>query len=89
MFDGSVGTYKIAGEKDKIAERLQKFSDKPNKISQEIIKLKEKMKKLSNELEFEDAAKIRDEIKRLQILELQIRDGDTIKESKSIQDGEN
>ncbi len=88
MFDGSVGAYKIAGEKDKIAERLQKFSDKPGKIGQEIIKLKEKMKKLSADLEFEDAAKIRDEIKRLQILELQIRDGDTIKESKSAQDGE-
>jgi len=93
MFDGSVGAYKIAkelsGEKDKISERLQKFSDKPNKIGQEIIKLKEKMKKLSAELEFEEAAKIRDEIKRLQILELQIRDGDTSKESKTIQEGQN
>ncbi len=46
------------------------------------------MKKLSADLEFEDAAKIRDEIKRLQILELQIRDGDTSKESKMIQDGD-
>ena len=45
------------------------------------------MKKLSSDLEFEDAAKIRDEIKRLQILELQIRDGDTSSESKNIQDG--
>ncbi len=88
MFDGSVGAYKIAGEKDKISERLQKFSDRPNKIGQEIIKLKDKMKKLSAELEFEEAAKVRDEVKRLQILELQIRDGDTSAESKSIQDGE-
>jgi excinuclease ABC subunit B len=92
MFDGSVGAYKIAkdiaGEKDKVGDRLMKFSDKPNKIGQEIEKLKVKMKKLSSDLEFEEAAKIRDEIKRLQILELQIRDGDTSKESKSVQDGE-
>jgi excinuclease ABC subunit B len=91
MFDGSVGAYKIAkdiaGEKDKVGDRLMKFSDKPNKIGQEIEKLKVKMKKLSSDLEFEEAAKIRDEIKRLQILELQIRDGDTSKESKLIQEG--
>lgn len=92
MFDGSVGAYKIAkdiaGEKDKVGDRLMKFSDKPNKIGQEIEKLKVKMKKLSADLEFEEAAQIRDEIKRLQILELQIRDGDTSKESKAVQDGE-
>ena len=35
------------------------------------------MRKLSQKLEFEDAAKIRDEIKRLQILELTARSGDT------------
>ena len=45
------------------------------------------MKILSSNLEFEEAAKIRDEIKRLQILELQIRDGDTSKESQKAQDG--
>ena len=74
LFDGSIGAYKITGEKDKTAEKLKKFSDKPNKIQDEISKLKLKMKKLSADLEFEDAAKIRDEIKRLQILDLQVRD---------------
>jgi excinuclease ABC subunit B len=34
------------------------------------------MKKLSAQLEFEEAAQVRDEIKRLEILELQIREGD-------------
>ena len=87
IFDGSVGAYKIKGEKDTTAERMQKFTDKPNKIQNEIKKLKEKMKILSSNLEFEEAAKIRDEIKRLQILELQIRDGDTSKESQKAQDG--
>lgn len=74
LFDGSVSAYKLKGEKDKTAEKMQKFSAKPNKIQDEIKKLKEKMKRLSTELEFEEAAKVRDEIKRLQILELQIRD---------------
>ena len=40
--------------------------------------LEEKMKKLSAQLEFEDAASVRDDIKRLQILELQIRDGKSL-----------
>lgn len=74
LFDGSVSAYKLKGEKDKTAEKMQKFSAKPNKIQDEIKKLKDKMKRLSAELEFEEAAKVRDEIKRLQILELQIRD---------------
>ena len=87
IFDGSVGAYKIQGEVDTTAARMQKFTDKPNKIQNEIKKLKEKMKSLSSKLEFEEAAKIRDEIKRLQILELQIRDGDTSKASQKAQDG--
>lgn len=77
MFDGSLSAYKIQGTKDKTAEQLRKFSEKPNKIQDEILRLKEKMKKLSADLEFEEAATVRDEIKRLEILELQIREGDS------------
>lgn len=77
LFDGSVGVYKLKGEKDITADKLKKFSEKPNKIQSEINKLKDKMKVLASNLDFEEAAKIRDEIKRLQILELQIREGDT------------
>ena len=79
MFDGSLSAYKIQGEKDKTADQLKKFAEKPNKIQDEIIKLKTKMKKLSAQLEFEDAAQVRDDIKRLQILELSIREGDSMK----------
>lgn len=75
MFDGALSAYDIQGVKDKTAEQMKKFAAKPNKIQDEIIKLQTKMKKLSNELEFEAAAEVRDEIKRLQILELQIREG--------------
>lgn len=78
MFDGSLSAYKLQGAKDKTAEQLQKFADKPNKIQNEILRLKNKMKKLSSNLEFEEAADVRDEIKRLEILELQIREGSSI-----------
>ena len=74
LFDGSISAYKLNNEKDRIAETMRKFSKKPNAIQNELIKLKDKMKKLSADLEFEDAAKIRDEIKRLQILDLQMRE---------------
>ena len=78
MFDGGLSVYDIQGVKDKTSEQLKKFSEKPNKIQDEIIKLKAKMKKLSADLEFEEAATIRDDIKRLQILELQIREGKSL-----------
>ena len=87
LFDGSISAYKLNNERDKIAETMKKFSKKPNAIQNELTKLKEKMKKLSADLEFEEAAKIRDEIKRLQILDLQMResalDTDSGSESKS------
>ena len=46
------------------------------------------MKKASDNLDFEEAAKIRDEVKRLQILELNIRPGGSIeKESDEVIEG--
>ena len=45
------------------------------------------MKEYSSNLEFEDAAKIRDEIKRLQILDLSMRDGTVEKESAEFVEG--
>lgn len=75
MFDGTLSTHHVQGVKDKTAQQLKKFAEKPNKIQDEITKLRDKMKKLSADLEFEEAASVRDEIKRLEILELQIREG--------------
>jgi excinuclease ABC subunit B len=78
MFDGALSAYKIQGVTDKAAEQIKKFSEKPNKIQDEILKLRNKMKKLSAQLEFEEAADVRDAIKRLEILELQIREGSDV-----------
>jgi excinuclease ABC subunit B len=42
----------------------------------QIIKLRKQMKKASDNLEFEEAAKIRDEIKRLEMLDLSLHSGE-------------
>lgn len=73
MFDGSLNSK--VGEKEKGARDLfDKFSKSPDKIKVEIEKLRAQMKKAAESLDFEQAAKIRDEVKRLQILELNLVD---------------
>ncbi len=56
-------------------EDLQQLLQQPGHLTQEIKELKKKMKKASENLEFEEAARFRDKIKRLEILQLQILDG--------------
>lgn len=75
LFDGSLGAQRLAGKNDEGLDRLQKLKGKPQQIEKEMEKLRGKMRKLSQALEFEEAAKVRDEIKRLQILQLQILEG--------------
>jgi excinuclease ABC subunit B len=57
------------------------------KLTQDIIKLRKKMKKASESLEFEEAARIRDEIKRLEVLQLTVLDGSTEKDFEDTLDG--
>ncbi len=75
LFDG-YPTTPINDRKSKVASLFEKYKDQPSGIAKEVEKLKKKMKKLSDKLEFEEAAKIRDEIKRLEILELNLRSRD-------------
>ncbi|WP_347357803.1 excinuclease ABC subunit UvrB [Bdellovibrio sp.] len=82
LFDGTVST-PLAGE-TKSAAIMNKFAQQPDKIQQEIEKLRVRMKELSANLEFEEAAKIRDEIKRLQIVELNVRSGEVESESAEV-----
>lgn len=72
QFDGSLSHDLSVNALYNINESLKKD---PSFISQEIDKLKLKMKEHSNNLEFELAAKVRDEIKKLQLMELNIKDG--------------
>jgi excinuclease ABC, B subunit len=88
VFDGSVGALPLTGSDGRGGAVYNKFSHEPDKLAKEIDKLRARMKELSADLEFEEAAKVRDEIKRLQIVELNIRSGDTEKESDAaVKDG--
>ncbi|MEK6773953.1 MAG: excinuclease ABC subunit UvrB [Bdellovibrionota bacterium] len=87
MFDGSLGTGAMDRNKS-LDSRLKEFGEKPDLITKEIDKLKKKMKKYSDNLEFEEASKIRDEVKRLQIMELNILSGDVSKENQKLVEGQ-
>ena len=50
----------------------KKYKGQPAQISKDIKKLKSQMQKASRKLEFEEAARLRDEIKRLEVLDLEI-----------------
>lgn len=57
------------------AESVKKiYNLKPADLAKQIAKLKKQMKKASDKLEFEEAANLRDEIKRLELMELGARD---------------
>jgi excinuclease ABC subunit B len=55
-----------------VAERMRAFAENPEKLQKELDSLRKKMKKASQALEFEEAAKLRDEIKRLEMLQIQL-----------------
>ncbi len=84
LFDGSLGARSLANMDDPL--KFKKLAEKPQAIEKEIEKLRDKMRKLSQKLEFEEAAKVRDEIKRLQIVQMQLMSGDTEKQSHQVMD---
>jgi excinuclease ABC subunit B len=72
---------KDAKEKNKILrENLAAYSDNPAKLMKQIVKLRKQMKKASDNLEFEEAARIRDEIKRLEYFDLSLHNGEVDQE---------
>jgi excinuclease ABC subunit B len=72
---------KDAKEKNKVMrENVAAYTENPSKLMKQIQKLKKQMKKASDNLEFEEAAKLRDEIKRLEYLDLSLHKGDTDQE---------
>lgn len=83
VFDGTLANTVLQGE-SKTGAIINKFAHQPDKIQNEIEKLRVKMKEYSANLEFEEAAKIRDEIKRLQIVELNLRSGEVESESSEV-----
>lgn len=75
LFDGNP-SMQLGRDPNKNISLFDRFSDKPEALQKEIEVLRKKMKKASENLEFEEAAKIRDEVKRLQILDLNLRSGE-------------
>lgn len=55
---------------------LKEYESDPKKLTKEILTLRKKMKKASDGLDFEEAARIRDEIKRLEVLQLTVLEGE-------------
>ncbi len=55
-----------------LREKVVSYKAKKGGLDKEIEKLKKKMKKAADKLDFEEAARLRDEIKRLQIMDLEL-----------------
>lgn len=83
IYDGAVSAKPI-DEKGKVNLKIVRD---PSNLQLEIEKLRVKMRNLSKDLEFEEAAKVRDEIKRLQIMDLGLRGGETDKDSAKVIEG--
>jgi excinuclease ABC subunit B len=86
LFDGNPSSV-IGHENKKTQNLFEKFAEKPEALRKEIERLRKKMKKASDSLEFEEAAKIRDEVKRLQILDLNMSDGSIEKDTETVLEG--
>ena len=84
LFDGRPSD-SLTVSKDKKVSIIDKFGYKPEKLKKEIVILKNKMKKSAENLEFEEAAKIRDEVKRLELLDLNMKSGLIEKESSAVE----
>lgn len=54
----------------------QEYQKDPSLLSKDIQALRKRMKKASDQLEFEMAAQIRDEVRRLEVLQLTLMDGE-------------
>ncbi len=62
----------IQGGIDQLREKVVSYKTKKGGLLKEFKRLESKMKKAADKLDFEEAARIRDEIKRLQIMDLEL-----------------
>ena len=70
-------TNDVGRDRSHVVSTTLKYQAQVESYGKEIQKLRRKMKRQSDSLEFEEAAKTRDEIKRLEIMELTQRSGPT------------
>lgn len=74
IYNMDYSTVPIEKPKADIQKLRDQMAGEPQLIVKKIEKLRKEMQKYSEALEFEQAAKLRDEIKRLQMLELEYRE---------------
>ena len=67
-----------------VAAPKAEYLKDPKAIDKEIGRLRKKMKKASDALEFEEAAKLRDDVKRLELVQLSLFDGSVDQESAKV-----
>lgn len=72
---------------DTLAEQIESGHFDPKKLTKEIDKLRKNMRKVAGELKFEEAAKMRDEVKRLELIQLSMMEGSVSMLSQGIIDG--
>jgi excinuclease ABC subunit B len=76
LFDGSLSkSIMRERQRSKVAESSAAYELKPIELRRKIGDLREQMKSLAQKLEFEQAALIRDEVRRLELLELESHEG--------------
>ncbi len=75
--------------KQVLRENIASYSADPKKLSLQIARLRKQMKKASDNLDFEEAARIRDEVKRLEVLDLTLHNGEVDVAFDATQTGKN
>lgn len=73
-------------KKSKVKSPVVKYDLDAKGLQKEIENLRKNMKKAAGKLEFEEAARIRDEIKRLEMRELVMREGQVDEQSHQVMD---
>lgn len=73
---------KIAQSRSKVASPVKKYDLDAKGLMKETERLRVQMKKAARDLEFEEAARIRDEIKRLELRSLMMQEGEVDSESQ-------
>ena len=73
--DGLVEIYESHSTHKGAPKSLETIMEAPGELTKEVKELRKKMKKASENLEFEEAARYRDKIKRLELLQLKLLDG--------------
>ena len=89
IYDQTALAAPVPGQSKKDAMKLvsapkAEYLKDPKLIDKEIAQLRKKMKRASDNLEFEEAARMRDDVKRLELIQLSLLDGDVDRESAKI-----